>query len=132
MLKRALNLIAAVAVGCIIFVLPSRANDTGLSALHTKVRIGNRLCYTSHLHHGSGTGTSKRAAIRQAIKTWSSFTVWEYGSDWGRFSRAAGKSADCTVSGSRGWRCNVKARACRSYKGLRPRHRARTARLRRR
>lgn len=92
----------------------SAASDTGLATtLHSVRREGGRLCLVDHWHYGSsGTETSKAAAQRAAIRSWSDFTDLEYGSVWARFNRAASRKMGCSPKGG-GWQCDVEARPCR-------------------
>lgn len=91
---------------------PAMADVTGLDAMHTQARVGNRMCMTDHWHYGSGSGATKAAAEREAIGSWQSFTDFEYGSDWARFSRAVAKRISCSQSAG-GFSCQVEARPCR-------------------
>jgi hypothetical protein len=87
--------------------------DQPLVGLHESVRVGNKICFKDHFHFGSSTGEpSRKAAEAAAIRTWQSFTGWEYGRHWGRFAMAENKRISC--SGSAGsFACNVEARPCR-------------------
>jgi len=76
------------------------------------VRVGGKMCMTDHWHYGNGSGSSKATAQREAISSWQSFTDFEYGSDWARFSKAVGKRISCSQSGG-GFSCQVEARPCR-------------------
>jgi hypothetical protein len=87
---------------------PSAADDTGFAYMHD---IRGR-CFTDHFHYGNGSGRTKQAAMRDAIGSWSSFTALEYGSDWARWGRAAGKSASCSKDSS-GVSCSISARPCK-------------------
>jgi hypothetical protein len=90
----------------------ARAEESGLAGMHDWVRSGSKTCMADHYHDGSGTGRTKSAARREAIRSWSDFTAWEYGNAWGRYSLAASKSMNC--SGSRGnYSCSTSARPCR-------------------
>ncbi|MEL6421391.1 MAG: hypothetical protein AAFQ42_02900 [Pseudomonadota bacterium] len=66
----------------------------------------------NHMHYGSGSGPTKRAARRAAIASWSGFTVFEYGSAWGRFSNARLRRTSCAKSGT-AWSCSVEGNPCR-------------------
>jgi hypothetical protein len=88
------------------------ADETGFASMHSQARVGGKTCMTDHYHYGSGTGRTKAAAERAAIGSWASFTDFEYGSDWARFGKAAGKRISCTKSPS-GYDCQVEARPCR-------------------
>jgi len=91
---------------------PVLADDTGLASMHDMRREGGRLCFTDHYHYGNGNGSTKAAAQRDAIASWAGFTDFEYGSDWARYSRAAGKRMSCSGSGG-SYSCQVEARPCR-------------------
>jgi hypothetical protein len=91
---------------------PSSADQTGFASMHNQARVGNKMCMTDHYHYGSGTGATKAAAQKSAISSWSSFTDFEYGSDWARFSKAAAKKVSCSSSGG-SYTCQVEARPCR-------------------
>lgn len=84
------------------------ADDTGFAYMHD---IRGR-CMTDHYHYGSGTGRTKAAAMRDAIGSWASFTALEYGSDWARWSKSAGKSASCSKD-SGGFSCSISSRPCK-------------------
>ncbi len=91
---------------------PALADQTGFASMHNQARVGGKMCMTDHYHYGSGAGSSKAAAQRDAISSWQSFTDFEYGSDWARFSKAVGKRVSCSRSTS-GFDCQVEARPCR-------------------
>jgi hypothetical protein len=88
------------------------ADDSGFAYMHDLRKEGGRTCFTDHYHYGNGTGGSKAAAQKAAIGSWASFTDFEYGSDWARFSRAASKGMNCSRSGS-GFDCQIQARPCK-------------------
>lgn len=88
------------------------ATETGFASMHNQARVGGKLCMTDHYHYGSGTGRTKALAQRAAIGSWQSFTDFEYGSIWARFSNAAGKRVSCSESGG-SVSCQVEARPCR-------------------
>jgi len=107
---RTLRLAAAVALCAM--AAPTMADDTGFAYMHDLRKEGGRTCFTDHFHYGNGTGPNKAAAQKTAIGSWASFTDFEYGSDWARFSRAAGKSISC--SGPAGSvSCQIEARPCK-------------------
>jgi predicted Fe-S protein YdhL (DUF1289 family) len=86
--------------------------ETGFASMHNQARVGGKLCMTDHWHYGNGNGRTKAEAQRDAIGSWQSFTDFEYGSVWARFSNAAAKRVSCSQSGS-GYSCQVEARPCR-------------------
>jgi len=99
---------AALAGGFLI----SSASAQGLADMHTQVRVGNKICMADHFHAGSSNGQpSRKAAEAAAIASWSSFTAWEYGSNWGHFKLAESKKVVCENAG--GWACTIDARPCR-------------------
>ena len=92
--------------------VPVLADDTGFAYMHDLRKEGGRTCFTDHYHYGSGSGATKAAAQKDAIGSWASFTDFEYGSDWARFTRAASKGISCT-KGSGGFDCQIQARPCK-------------------
>lgn len=107
-----LRRVLAVSVGLFCAgALPASAQ--GLTDLHTKVRVGNKICFSSHYHDGSGSGNSRKGAEADAVKSWQGFTGWEYGSAWGNFWIAEGRGIKCEQSSANAWSCHVQARACR-------------------
>jgi len=74
-------------------------------------REGGECCMPEHYHSGSGSGSSKTAALADAAADWAGLVDLEYGSAFSHFSRAHGKSVSCSNSG--GWSCSVQARPCR-------------------
>ncbi len=99
------------------------ADETGMATIHAWRSEKGKVCMAEHFHSGTGEGRTKRLARRAAISDWQGFTAWEYGTDWARFSRSAGRSVEYSKSGL-GWRATVQARACRP----RPRRSRRTRR----
>lgn len=91
----------AVAIVCSIAVSPADAKRR------------TKYCMAGHYHYGSSSGQrSKKVARREAIASWASFTMFEYGSAWGRFRRAIGRRVSCSRNET-GWGCNVEAIPCR-------------------
>ncbi len=88
------------------------ASETGFAGIHDWRKEAGKTCLVDHFHYGSGTGSTKKAALGNAIASWSSFTVLEYGSTWGRYTLAAGKVTNCGQTGG-GWTSNIRARACK-------------------
>lgn len=88
------------------------ADDTGFAYSHSLRREHGKLCMADHWHSGSGSGRTKAAAKRAAMRSWIDFTNFEYGSVWARFSRAGSKSVRYTKESS-GWGATVDARPCR-------------------
>ena len=60
----------------------------------------------------SGEGKTRASARAAAVRSWASFTNFEYGTAWARFGRAAGQSTRYSKS-SGGWSADVDARPCR-------------------
>lgn len=78
-----------------------------------KARKSKKYCQGGkHLHFGSGTGSSKKAASRNAIASWAGFTAFEYGNAYAYWRHARFKRNSCNRSGS-GWSCSVSANPCR-------------------
>ena len=101
----------------------ARADDTGFITIHDLRREGRLYCTVSHTHIGNGTEQrTKRRAIRSAARSWSEFTAWEYGTDWGRWRYARSKKISC--NGRRGAiTCMVEARPCKPLRKRRRRRR---------
>ena len=59
--------------------------------MHTWVRVGGRTCLLDHFHDGSGSGPTRAAAQRAAIRSWIDFTAWEYGGRWGSWGASLSK-----------------------------------------
>jgi len=74
-------------------------------------REGGECCMPDHAHYGSGSGSSRGAALADAAANWAGLVDIEYGSAFSHFSLARGKSISCSRSG--GWSCSVEARPCR-------------------
>jgi hypothetical protein len=110
--KGIVKALAAVAAVCAVSA-PALADDTGFAYTHDLRREGGRTCFTDHYHYGSGAGATKAVAQKEAIGSWASFTDFEYGSDWARFSRAASKGINCSRTGSGGFDCQIQARPCK-------------------
>jgi hypothetical protein len=98
-----------------------RADDTGLASIHDWRREGGRVCMSDHFHDGAGTGDSRKAAEASAIGSWASFTILEYGTDWGSYQLSASKNMDCSEKGSKEWSCAVTARPCKGGGNMKPR-----------
>src|SRR5262249_8176663 len=85
----------------------------GLEFLHEQRREGGRICMSEHFHAGSASGqASQRRALASATRDWAGFPAWEYGTRWGSWNLAAGKTSNCDQSGG-SWSCTVEARPCR-------------------
>ncbi len=98
---------------CILGVIrPTAAHETGLASIHDWRREGGRICMSDHYHDGSGNGRTRHHAQLAAMRAWSNFTVFEYGSAWGHFGMAASKKVRCT-GGGQSWYCAVAARPCK-------------------
>lgn len=94
----------------------AQSQGTGLEFLHEQRREGRKVCFVDHFHEGTGSGKSRKAAEASAARAWQEFTAWEYGGNWGRFSTAGNKTANCTDVGGGDWNCQVSARPCRPGK----------------
>jgi hypothetical protein len=90
-----------------------RADDTGMSGIHSWRKVGTKTCFVDHTHDGSGSGTSQKLAELAAIRAWVSFTDLEYGSDWAQFRNAHDKTMKCSREGAALWSCRTEATPCR-------------------
>jgi len=89
------------------------ADETGMATMHGLRKEAGKTCMDDHWHYGSSNGmASRKAAEVDAIKSWSSFTDFEYGSNWARWGKAASKSMSCSPSGGT-WGCQIEARPCK-------------------
>lgn len=100
---------AAVLAGAIF--APAFAYETGFANMHSQARVGGKMCMTDHWHYGSGSGPNQKAAIRDAISSWQSFTDFEYGRAWASFRNAISQKQSCSGSGGN-ISCQVEARPC--------------------
>ncbi len=107
-------LLAAIPIMVLLAPIPALAGveSTGLDRIHDQARVGGKVCMTKHEHYGEGSMPTRRAAQLVAMRSWSSFASFEYGSSWGNYARAAAKKMDCSESGGR-WLCKTTARPCR-------------------
>lgn len=104
--------VAAIALGAGLPSAMAQSSETGFASMHTQARVGGKLCMTDHWHYGDGKGRTKALAQRAAIGSWQSFTDFEYGSAWARFSNAVAKRVSCSQTGGE-YSCQVEARPCR-------------------
>ncbi|MCP4936945.1 MAG: hypothetical protein GY927_22750 [bacterium] len=98
---------------------PASATDTGVaSMLHTLRSEKAQVCLVGHFHYGKSPRAfpSRDKAYKTAVNHWVTFTVAEYGTDWGHYNRASHRSANCEKASRTSWTCKVQARPCR--KGL--------------
>ncbi len=98
---------------------PVLAQQTGLAGIHTWVPVGHKTCMATHTHEGSGNGKTKKDAERAAVRAWESFTIWEYGPSWGRYSLSESKTINCDRTAGTEFSCQVSSRPCisRTAKG---------------
>lgn len=97
------------------FITPgqTKADDTGFAYIHDmKPEKGRRICMTDHYHDGAGKGGTREEAEKSAKSSWASFTIFEYGSDWGSYELASTAKMDCSQSGG-AWNCNTSAKPCK-------------------
>lgn len=114
---------AAVCAAFCSLAWPVAAQETGLDALHTQVRVGSKICMLDHFHNGSSNGLSTRKrAEAEAIRVWAEFTAWEYGDNWGSWRLAETKRVNCGQT-SGAWACTLEARACKPAGAARKRRR---------
>ncbi len=106
------SLVCAGALALVLGMPTGTVQAQGMDDLHSKVRVGGRVCMADHFHDGSGTGSTRARAQAAAIRAWIDFTAWEYGGRWGSYGMAASKRGGCS-GGPGNYSCNVSARPCR-------------------
>lgn len=112
MLKKLIILAGAVVSAAALPAI-SLADDTGMAgSLHDLRREGRKVCIVDHWHYGSGSGGTKKIAMKDAIGSWSGFTAMEYGSDWANFNKANSRRVSCSNGGG-GVNCSLEGRPCR-------------------
>lgn len=92
--------------------LAVRANDTGFASSHTLRREGGRTCFADHWHGGNASAGSKVVAYTAAMKIWYDTTAGEYGSDWAKWGKSAGKKIAYAKSADT-WTATVDSRPCK-------------------
>jgi hypothetical protein len=95
-----------------------QAQETGLASIHSWVAVGRKTCMETHTHDGNGTGKTKKDAEKAAIQSWESFTAWEYGSPWGRYSESVSKTVNCDKTTTSEFSCHVNSRPCKSSRSV--------------
>jgi hypothetical protein len=113
--EMAMTLTRALLACCTVFAFTAGhavADDSGFAYSHDLRKEKGRTCMSDHYHQGGGSGSTRKAAEIDAIKSWQNFTDFEYGSDWARFSKATSKGMSCSQT-SGGWECQLEARACK-------------------
>ncbi len=105
------SLLALTIMTVMLPVAASAQEISGLAAMHDLRRERGKLCMSDHWHSGSGTGATKEAAQRAAIRSWIDFTDLEYGGRWASYGNAAGKKVSYSKESS-GWSASVEARPC--------------------
>lgn len=114
---------AALLISFLPAVVPVRAQETGLASIHDWVTVGRKTCMASHTHDGAGNGKTRKDAERAAIQSWESFTIWEYGPPWGRYSESVSKTINCNKTTTSEFSCQVNSRPCKTSKTSRARKR---------
>lgn len=114
---------AALLISFLPAIVPVQAQETGLASIHSWVAVGRKTCMATHTHDGAGTGKTKKDAEKAAIRSWESFTIWEYGPPWGRFSESVSKIINCDKNTSSEFACQVNSRPCKTAKTTRARKR---------
>ena len=98
----------------------AKADDTGFASIHDwKNEKGGRVCMSDHFHDGNGAGPTREAAEAAARSSWVSFTIFEYGTDWGSYKLAASPKMECGNASSQAWSCATSARPCKKHSGAR-------------
>ena len=103
--------------GAVSLLASGSVSAQGLEFLHSQRQEGARICFYDHFHYSSSSGHATRQAAEQAaVSSWSGFTAWEYGDNWGSWRLAGSRKVTCTGSpGS--FSCQVEARPCRPITG---------------
>lgn len=115
-MNKQLALIAMMMIGA---SSAAKADDSGLASIHDwKNEPGRRVCMADHYHDGSGSGKTQKEAEATAQSSWRSFTIFEYGTDWGSYKLAASQKTECGKSGE-AWSCSISARPCKLHGGAR-------------
>lgn len=114
-LKAIIPAALAIAAAPLLAVAASAApRETGIHKIHAAARVGNKLCFVDHAHTGeSDPFPSRRVALGAAIRKWVIFTADEYGTAWGSYAAAVGKSMTCAQGADKYWRCTTHARPCK-------------------
>jgi hypothetical protein len=124
MMTKQLALIAMMTIAGISAV---SADDTGFAAIHAwKAEKGGRVCMADHFHDGSGTAATRKEAEASAKSSWMSFTIFEYGTDWGSYAMAVSQTMNCSNAGQ-SWSCSTSARPCRKQPNVKSAKRSRSA-----
>jgi hypothetical protein len=114
-MNKQLALLAMMMIGA---ASAAKADDSGLASIHDwKNEKGSRVCMSDHYHDGNGTGKTRQQAEAAARSSWTSFTVFEYGPDWGSYTLAAGQNMECGNASAQTWSCSTSARPCKKYSG---------------
>lgn len=94
--------------------MPAVAMETGMAGIHSWRKVGKKTCLVDHQHSGSGSGQLRKIAEQEAVRSWASFTDFEYGARWASFNVAIEKRMTCgAIPG--GFQCDVLATPCRPY-----------------
>lgn len=105
--------IASIAILMIAAAPAAKADETGLAGIHAwQKEPSRRICMSDHFHDGVGTGKTRKQAEAAAKGSWSSFTILEYGTDWGQYALSASQKTECVATGN-GFSCATTARACK-------------------
>jgi hypothetical protein len=116
-MNKQLALIAMMMIGTVSAV---KADDSGFASIHDwKNEKGGRVCMSDHFHDGNGTGATRKEAEAAARSSWVSFTVFEYGTDWGSYTLAASQKMECGNASGPTWSCATSARPCKKHNGAR-------------
>ena len=91
-------------------------NFVGEAEARKKHRHGAKYCQGDHLHYGSSNSFKYRKhAMRDAIRSWAGFTIFEYGEAWGHWRLSINKSVNCSKSDGL-WKCSIQSTPCRRAK----------------
>ena len=116
-MNKQLALIAMMMIGA---APAAKADDSGLASIHDiRNEKGSRVCMADHYHDASGTGKTRQEAEADARNSWVSFTIFEYGTDWGSYTLAASQKMECGNASAQVWSCAASARPCKKHSGAR-------------
>jgi hypothetical protein len=92
--------------------LGAQADQTGMAGIHSWRTVGSKTCFIDHTHDGAGSGPNQQVALREAVKSWESFTDLEYGSDWASYNNSVEKQVSCNP-GMGSVTCRVESIPCK-------------------
>ena len=107
---------SAFSSGAVLTIVLAIAMAVAFSAPLEAKKRKTKLCKDEHFHYGSSEWLpTRKRAMADAVASWASFTSFEYGNAWARFSLAHKKKTGCERGGPSGksWYCAVEGIPCR-------------------